>query len=224
MAAAFFFVDGAHSAHLEASWGLRSHRGHQDARRRTSLFRQPHAIAHRSPTFPGWTGCRLVGRQRHRPCPPSSPPDPVTLVLPYAPGGSADVLGRVFAQEMQADLGQSVVIDFKPGAGGNIGYQTGSRASARRRLQRALRRQQPGHQREPEQAELDPRRTRGRWPAWPPFEPDGGVGRFAVPHGGHDVLKAARDKPGAVTYGLSGLGTSHLAGELFAAQAGVTLT
>ena len=49
------------------------------------------------------------------------PTRPVTLVLPYAPGGSADVLGRVFAQEMQADLGQSVVIDFKPGAGGNIG-------------------------------------------------------------------------------------------------------
>ena len=57
------------------------------------------------------------------------PTRPVTLVLPYAPGGSADVLGRVFAQEMQADLGQSVVIDNRAGAGTVIGATSVARAA-----------------------------------------------------------------------------------------------
>lgn len=47
----------------------------------------------------------------------------VQMVVPYAAGGSAEVLGRVIAQEMAKPLGQSVVVELKPGAGGNLGAE-----------------------------------------------------------------------------------------------------
>src|SRR5688572_10238486 len=49
------------------------------------------------------------------------PDRPVTMVVPYAPGGSADVLARVIGPAMAEQLGQPVVIEQRPGAGGNIG-------------------------------------------------------------------------------------------------------
>lgn len=48
------------------------------------------------------------------------PDRPVTLLIPYPPGGSADLLARPIAVELQKKLGQTVVIDYKPGAGGTI--------------------------------------------------------------------------------------------------------
>ena len=48
------------------------------------------------------------------------PAQPITLILPYAPGGSADFLARPMMAELQKRLGQPVVIDYKAGAGGTI--------------------------------------------------------------------------------------------------------
>ena len=48
------------------------------------------------------------------------PDRPITLLIPYPPGGSADLLARPIAVELQKKLGQTVVIDYKPGAGGTI--------------------------------------------------------------------------------------------------------
>src|SRR5688572_2572987 len=48
------------------------------------------------------------------------PSKPVTLVVGYPPGGQTDFAGRVLTAGMQASLGQSVVIDNKPGVNGNI--------------------------------------------------------------------------------------------------------
>ena len=57
------------------------------------------------------------------------PTRPVTLTIPYPPGGSADLLARPLAAELQKELGQTVVIDYKPGAGGTIA--TGQLARAK---------------------------------------------------------------------------------------------
>ncbi len=49
------------------------------------------------------------------------PNHPITMVMPYAPGGPGDVITRVFAQEMQKTLGQQIVVDNTAGASGSIG-------------------------------------------------------------------------------------------------------
>src|SRR5688572_7217664 len=47
----------------------------------------------------------------------------VTLIVPYAAGGTAEVVGRPLAAEMAKLLGQNVVVELRPGAGGNIGAE-----------------------------------------------------------------------------------------------------
>lgn len=54
----------------------------------------------------------------------------IRMVVPTAPGGTSDVLARLVAQEMSSILGQSVVADNKPGAGGNIGSADVARSPA----------------------------------------------------------------------------------------------
>ena len=49
------------------------------------------------------------------------PSRPVTIISPFAPGGSTDKDGRVWAQKLQESLGKAFVLDFKPGAGSTIG-------------------------------------------------------------------------------------------------------
>lgn len=49
------------------------------------------------------------------------PSKPIRLVVPYGPGGATDILGRMIAQKMSELLGQSVIVENKPGASGAIG-------------------------------------------------------------------------------------------------------
>jgi tripartite-type tricarboxylate transporter receptor subunit TctC len=49
------------------------------------------------------------------------PAKPIRFIMPYAPGGSSEILARPIAQELTRNLGQSVFIDFKPGGGTTIG-------------------------------------------------------------------------------------------------------
>ena len=56
------------------------------------------------------------------------PNRPITLIVPFAPGGPADVLGRLVGQKMSEDLGQQVVIDNRSGANTIVGAQFVARA------------------------------------------------------------------------------------------------
>lgn len=60
----------------------------------------------------------------------SYPSRPVRLIIPFSPGGAADVPGRMVAQKLSELLGQQVVIDNRPGAGGIIGAELVARATA----------------------------------------------------------------------------------------------
>jgi tripartite-type tricarboxylate transporter receptor subunit TctC len=59
----------------------------------------------------------------------SYPNRPIRLVLPFPPGGSTDILGRIVAQYLGESLGQPVIADNRPGLGGYFGLEIASRAS-----------------------------------------------------------------------------------------------
>ncbi|HBD35822.1 MAG TPA: hypothetical protein DC084_19795, partial [Cupriavidus sp.] len=56
------------------------------------------------------------------------PSGPVTLIVPYAPGGTTDVVARQYAVALQTALGQSVVVENRPGVSGTLGAQALLRA------------------------------------------------------------------------------------------------
>ncbi len=58
------------------------------------------------------------------------PTRPITLMVPQAPGASSDLLARTLGERLQAALGQPIVVENRPGAGGNIGAVMVARAAA----------------------------------------------------------------------------------------------
>src|ERR1043166_8278930 len=58
----------------------------------------------------------------------SYPNRAITMIVPFAPGGPADVLGRLIGQKMSEGLGQQVIIDNRPGANTIIGAQVVAKA------------------------------------------------------------------------------------------------
>ncbi len=59
----------------------------------------------------------------------SFPSKPVRLIVPFPAGGGSDVVGRILAQKLSENLGQQVVVDNRPGAGGSIGTEAAVRAA-----------------------------------------------------------------------------------------------
>jgi len=59
----------------------------------------------------------------------SYPSRPVQLIVPYAPGGSGDLLARLLGDALSKQWGQQVVIENKPGAGGLIGTEAAAKSA-----------------------------------------------------------------------------------------------
>src|SRR5215212_8364642 len=57
------------------------------------------------------------------------PERPIRMIIPFAPGAGADIVGRTFAEELAKALGQPVVVDNKGGAGGLLGTVEGVRGA-----------------------------------------------------------------------------------------------
>lgn len=142
------------------------------------------------------------------------PTAPVRIIVPFAPGGGTDVLARLIAQKLTVSLGQQVVVDNRPGAGGNIGTEIAAKApadgytivmvSASYAVNATL-----------YQLAFDPVKDLApvAQMASVPFVL---VAHPSLPAGNvTELLTLARAKPGQLNYASSGNGSSpHLAGEL----------
>jgi tripartite-type tricarboxylate transporter receptor subunit TctC len=153
------------------------------------------------------------------------PTRPITMIVPYAAGGSADVVARPFALEMGKILGENVVVELRPGAGGNIGAEyvaKSARADGYTILMASL---SLATNVSLMKLSFDPRRE---------LAPVGGITTFPnvlvvsvqdPAKNLQDIVARAKQEPGKLTYGSSGPGTSsHLAGELLSVAANIELT
>jgi len=152
------------------------------------------------------------------------PSKPIRYIVPFPPGGSSDLIARAIAPRLGERLGQPVVIENKPGAGGMIGvdivakappdgYVIGLAAAGALSSNVSLYPSMP----------FDPQKDLApvTMLALIPF--------FLVAHPSHpatvkQLIEAAKAKPGELAIGYGGNGsTMHLAGELFNMMAGVKL-
>ena len=155
----------------------------------------------------------------------SFPSRPVTLTVGFAPGGGTDTAARIIAQKLSGNLGQSVVVDNKAGAGGNLAAQHIAMAapdgytihltsvgpmSVSPHLVKDL--------------AFDPKRDIAPITMGVVF-PNVMVVHSAVPAKTLDEFVAlAKQKPGQINYASAGVGgAGHLAGELFKERAGINM-
>ncbi|MDB5892207.1 MAG: hypothetical protein JWP47_3038 [Polaromonas sp.] len=156
------------------------------------------------------------------------PGKPITMIVPFPPGGLADLVARPVAEAMSRELGQPVVIENRAGAGGGIGMAAAAKArpdgytvlmalSSLTVLPEAD--QILGR---PAMFALDDLRPIARFTA----DPTVLAVRVDSPwKTARDFVEDAKKRPGAINYGSSGnYGTMHVPMEILAQTAGVKLT
>lgn len=150
------------------------------------------------------------------------PNRPIRLVVPLPPGGSPDYLSRLLAERLPPVLGQPIVVENKPGAGGNIGREVVARAAP------------DGYTLVmSESAHVFSASLGAKLPYDPirDFEPIAltGVIPFVLTVNAsfpaqtlNEFIAAAKARPGTLTYGTAGIGSPHqFAAELLATMSGV---
>jgi len=152
------------------------------------------------------------------------PQSTIRLIIPFGPGGGSDIIGRILAQRMQEKLGQSVVVENRPGAGGVIGNDAVARAAkdgytlgvmtAGQTIAAVLRKSMPYDQ----------------LTAFDSIGMIGAAGFVIVTRSDFpgdtvkDLIAAAKAHPGKLTIAAPGFGaTQHMAAALFSQTAGINV-
>jgi tripartite-type tricarboxylate transporter receptor subunit TctC len=156
--------------------------------------------------------------------PDSWPSRPIRFILPFPPGGGTDILGRLIAERLTANLGQPVVTENRGGAGGNVGAEAAAKSAPDGYTIVLV---APSLTISPSlysKLNYDPVKD------FAPVSlvatvPNVMVTNPAVPANTlAEFIRLAKSKPGEMNFGSGGSGTSnHLAGELFNLVAGVKL-
>jgi len=152
------------------------------------------------------------------------PSRPVRLVVPFAPGGTVDIIARVIGAKISSDTGQQVVVDNRGGSGGVIGTDIVAKSrgdgytllihSAGIAYEPSLRKTLPYNVLK----DLDPLTMVGTTPNLLVVHPTYPAKSAA------DLVALAKQQPGAITYGTGGTGSSsHLAVILFQEMSNTTL-
>ncbi len=169
----------------------------------------------------GFAAFTLVGTA-HGQATNSYPNKPIKLVIPFPAGGATDILGRTLAQKLSASLGQQVIVENKPGAGGTIGADSVAKApadgytllvstSSTHSIAPAINSKMP-------------------YDAVKDFSPVAHfanapsvlvVGKDSAAKTVRELVSLLKNNPGKYNYGSSGIGTyPHLMGEMFKLRAG----
>jgi tripartite-type tricarboxylate transporter receptor subunit TctC len=150
------------------------------------------------------------------------PSKPIRLVIPFPAGGATDIIGRLLAQKLGAALGQQVVVDNRPGAGGSLGSDVVAKAAPDGHT--LLLATSSTHSIGPA---LNPKLP---YDAFKDFAPVGHVasapsvlvvGRDFPAQTAQELVALIKKNPGKYNFGSSGIGTyPHLAAEMFKWRAG----
>jgi tripartite-type tricarboxylate transporter receptor subunit TctC len=154
------------------------------------------------------------------------PAKPIRMIVPWAPGGSTDVLARIVAQKMNESWGQPVLVENRPGASGNVGSEAVAKAAPDGYTLLV--------------GSMSTHAMNGALYAKMPFRPVDDFAPVALLAYVTNVLVAhpsvkantvpeliafARANPGKLNYASAGSGsTNHLSAALFEKMAGVTMT
>jgi tripartite-type tricarboxylate transporter receptor subunit TctC len=152
------------------------------------------------------------------------PSKPVRVIVPFPPGGAADITSRVLGEYVGKALGQSVIVENRPGAGAVIGYELGARAPG------------DGHTMTivfPSFV-INPSIRRVNYDPIGDFKAIAQASSLPMAFAVHpsvparslkELIALARAKPGEISYGTPGVGTTqHVLGELFALTVKVKIT
>lgn len=153
------------------------------------------------------------------------PTKPVTIIVPFAAGGTTDILARIVGQALTVEFGQSVVVDNRAGAGGNIGGQAAAKATpdgytlfmgtvGTHAINASLYKKMP----------FDPIKD------FAPLSRVATVPNLLVAHPSQpfntvkEMIAYGKANPGKLTFGSPGSGSSpHVSGELFRSMTGTDL-